>query len=121
MKFDTPRIKALMTLGTRPDGVSPSELAEVSTSQVTQTCKTLASKGFGSWQRLGRLESRLWVTSEQYAAWVVVSTKPPKAVMVAKSTGAQWDRSAPAVITSATRVTIWQPRTRAEWIADVTA
>lgn len=46
----------------------------------------------------------------------------PKSHKVAKPVvGAQWDRSAPAVITSSTRVTIWQPRTRAEWIADVAA
>ena len=144
-----------MPLAVRPEGVSPKELGEPSTSEVTKTCKLIAAAGLGSWKRLSHCDSMLWVTPEQYATWLVMSSRKPKPApkpkppashlradgtpkdpkriaaalkgrqpkptLIVAPNGAKWDRSAPAVITSATRVTIWQPRTRAEWIADVTA
>jgi hypothetical protein len=154
MKFSSPRIKALMTLGVRPEGVSPRELAEKSTAEVTKTCQRLAREGMGTWTRTARLESRFFVTLEQHAEWLVLSApkprqkqkkkpaspfrkdgtpkdprrvaaalkgyapKPAVAVITTPKSYAQWPKDALARITSETKVTIWQPRTVADWIRD---
>lgn len=157
MKFSSPRIRALMTLGVRPEGVSPRELAEKATSEVTKTCQRLAREGMGIWQRTGRLESRFYVSAEQHVEWLVLSApkprpkqkkkpaspyradgtlkdpkrvaaalkgyqpKPPVAFITSPKSYAQWPKDAPARITSETKMTIWQPRTVADWIKDGTA
>ena len=134
----TDYVRHIMELAVRPEGMTPSEIAG-RIGDATTTCKRIAAAGFGSWVRLGLRSSRMWVTPEQHAAWLLSKQRKPPAVKdpkriaaalkgkqpktgpaftLTKPTGAQWDRNGPARITSETKVTIWQPRTREEWIAD---